>query len=213
MSSKINDKDVLQLLANLKNTQSAYPEDMIKSRRDDFTKQAAALAVLMKAGGSTATATGSGQAVSTTAATSSSAASGIGGASLGTILETALVVAIVAEAGIATYVYREKIAEFINSTFGPKVEQVANPPDNSPEAIPSIESVTGIPTESPTATVTESPLPPSFTPSVKAENSNNNGGGGDIQVTSTPDPNQDNGLHLGQTKQPTKQPNNKNNNK
>ena len=101
----------------------------------------------------------------------------------------------------------EKIAEFINSTFGPKVEQVANTQDNSTV---DLTTSTGPISETlyETPTVAETPFPPGFTPPVQADNNDNNGSGdtGNTQVASTPDPNDGNGLHLGQTKQPTKEP-------
>lgn len=204
MKSKIGEKDVLQLLTSIKNSENYYPNDLIASRRDTFTKQAAAMAVLMKAGINGANATGTGQAVSTASTASSGATAGIGGVSMGTLLETLLVVAIVAEAGVATYVYREKIAEFFNSTFGPKVEQVSNPVNNSSDTIANNGTATAETLDG-TVTVTETALPPGFTPPVQADNNNNNSGdAGSAQVTSTPDPG--NGLHLGQTKQPSKEP-------
>ena len=194
MSNKVSDKDVLQLFANMKNAESSYPQDMIASRRDMFAKQAAAMAILVKAGGNGPASAGTAQ----TASTASSSAAGVGGISMGTVLETALVIAIVAEAGVATYAYRKKIAHFIQSTFGPKVEQTANPPD-------AITAVTAIPSdETPTVTVTETPVPTEF---VNPGSVDNNTNSGDSQVASTPAPTNDsNGLHLGQTKQPTNEP-------
>ena len=210
MKSKISDKDILQVLTGIKNSETTYPQSMIESRRDAFMKQAAAMAVLVKAGVNGANATGTGQAAATGSTTLSSAATAGAGASISTILETVLVVAIVIETGVAAYAYREKIAEFINSIFGPKVEQVANPPDNSSsDLIISTNIGTTSETPSETPTVTETPPPPGFTPPAQADNNENNNGSGtteNTQVASTPDPNDDNGLHLGQTKQPTNQP-------
>ena len=130
---------------------------------------------------------------------------------MGKLLETALVVAIVAEAGVAGYIYRDKIADFINSRLNPKVETVASPiSNNSIIEEPSTETPEG------TATETETPVP-SFT--ALPENNNNSNGQTPIQpagAVSTPAPTDDKpGLHLGQTKQPTSEPNSdtKNNNK
>jgi hypothetical protein len=201
MKNKIGDKDVLKLLTSLKNSETQYPKDLVESRRDAFTKQAAAMAVLVKAG-IHGNGTGASQTASTT--TSSGATAGIGGVSMGKLLETLLVIAIVAEAGVATYVYREKIAEFFSSTFGPKVEQVSSPVNNSPEIAVS-EDPTASETPEETVTVTETPLPPGYTQPAQA-NDNNNNGSGNTQAESTPDPTDDNGLHLGQTKQPSKEP-------
>ena len=212
MKNRISEKDVLQLLTSLKNSDNSYPKDMIESRRSNFAKQAAAMAVLMEAGVSGANSTSAGQSASTAStASSGSSAAGIGGASMGKILETALVIAIIAEAGVAAYIYREKIAEFFNSIFNPQAEQVANPPNNSPDLNSNSQPGTEFSTETPVVTVSETPIPPGYTPAVQADDSDN----GDSQVSSTPAPtNDDNGLHLGQTKQPTKQPNkNKDKNK
>lgn len=199
MKSKISDKDILQLFTSLKIAENSYPQDMIKSRRDIFTKQAAAMAILAKASGNETASTGIGQGASA----ASSSAMTIGGMSIGPLLETVLVIAIVAEAGVAAYAYREKIAEFFNSTFGPKVEQVVSPPDNSSsDIIANDENTAELPdgTSASTVTVTETPTPPGF---INSESENNNSNG-DAQVASTPAPTNDsNGLHLGQTKQPT----------
>ena len=209
MKSKIGDKEVLQLLTKIKMSDSHYPQDMIESRRDMFTKQAAAMAVLMKAGLNGTNGTGASQTATSATTTSSSTATGIGGMSAGKLLETLLVIAIVAEAGVATYVYREKITEFFSSTFGPKVEQVSNPENNSSDTIANNEiSITEtVSSETPegTATATETPLPPGYTPSA-AQADNNGNDAGNPQVEATPEPDNGNGLHLGQTKQPSKEP-------
>jgi len=207
MNGKIKDKDVLQLLTTLKSSQNNYPQDMIESRRDSFTKQAAAMAILVKAGVNGTNATGTGLAEATESTTSSGAATASAGASIGTILETVLVIAIVIETGVAAYAYREKIAEFINSTFGPKVEQVANPLENpSSNFIASDEITADIPEETPngTPTITVTPLPPGYTPPVQADNNNNNGSSdsGNTQVASTPDPNDKPGNRYGNTPKP-----------
>lgn len=202
MNNKIGDKDVLQLLTYIKNSENSYPQNLIESRRDTFTKQAAAMAVLMKAGINNGT--NGTRASQTASAASSSATTGIGAMSVGKLLEALLVVAIVAEAGVATYIYREKIAEFFNSAFGPKVEQVSNPVNNSSDSIAGNQTaVSETPYQSPT--VTETPLPPGYTPPA-APADNNDNGTGNTQVESTPAPNNGSGLHLGQTKQPSNEP-------
>lgn len=209
MKNRVSDKDVLQLFTSMKNAENNYPQDMIESRRDMFAKQAAAMAVLAKAGGDAVASTATTQ----TAATASSGAAGTGSSiSMATILETALVIAIIAEAGVAAYVYREKIAEFFNSTFGPKAEQVASPPEgtSSDPVITDEVTIIAIPSDgSPTVTITETPIPPELVNPGTTDNDN----GGNTRVASTQAPTDDNpGLHLGQTKQPTNEPK-KNDNK
>lgn len=204
MKNKVSDQDVLNLLSSLKNAESNYPSDMIQPRRDTYIKQAAAMAALARSGGNGSTASVSNQ------ATISSTASG--GVAVGKLLETALVVALVIEAGVAAYIYRDKIADFINSTLSPNAETIARPPDDSSSDILASEDS---PTETPDLTVTFTETPePSVTILPAADNNNtvnngdnDSGSGGDAQVVSTPDPNDDPGLHLGQTKQPTKDPN------
>jgi len=208
MSKKTGEQNVLNLLTSLKRSEGNYPSDMIQARRDAFTKQAAAMAVLARAGLKSTTTTGSGQAAA--ASSTASSTSTIVGASIGKILETALVVAIVAEAGAVGYIYRDKIADFINSKLNPKVETVASPPPSVYTPITEDFS-----TETPDGTETDTPAPfvtPDInnniggqTPIVSTPVPNNNTGA--TQVASTPAPTDDNpGLHIGQTKQPSNEP-------
>lgn len=210
MKQPISDKDVFRVLSSLKNSEGSYPQDLIESRRGAFTKQAAAVALLINTGVKGASSTGASQSASTASATSSgSTASSIGGASMGKILETALVIALVAEAGVATYVYREKIADFFSSIFRPKIEQTTDPTNNSTDLNTNSGSNADSPTVTPTVIATETPLPPGFTPPIQADNNNNE----NPQTASTADPNDDNGKHLGQTKQPTQEIKKNDNNK
>ena len=209
MRKKVSEQDVFDLLKEMKNSESNYPSELIQSRRDVFAKQAAAMAVLVRAGLHEATKTAGGQ-TATASGTASAATSASVGASLGTILETVLVAAIVVEAGAAAYIYRDKIADFINSKINPTVEVVASPPgvlspDSLTEDVASSE--TSIATE--TVTGTETPVPSVTLPPV-VNDSNNNVTAGAPQVISTPEPTQP-GLHLGQTKQPTDAPDQNNN--
>jgi len=214
MKSKVSDKDVLQLFTSLKSMENGYPQNLIESRRDNFTKQAAAMLVLMKVGRNGASSTGRAAASTTT---NSTPAVG-GGMSMSTLLETVLVVALVVEAGVAAYIYRDKIAEFFNSTFRPKVEQTTNPNNNpSPDLVTNDESTAEF-TKTPEATLTvtgtslviDTPVPSGLINST-SQNNDQNGG---VQPGSTPVPTDGNsGLHLGQTKQPTQDPNYNNSNK
>lgn len=194
MKNKISDQDVLNLLSNLRNAENNYPSDMIKSRRDSYIKQAAVMMALAGVGGNGATQTGTNQAAISNATGSSLAA--------GKLIEIALIVALVVEAGVAAYFYRDKIADFFNSTISPKVETVASPPAGySPDAVAGEEASTETPDVTETVTGTETPVP-SATLLPAAGNNDGNGGQGVQQVESTPDPNENPGLHLGQTKLP-----------
>jgi hypothetical protein len=210
MANKISDKDVLQLFTGLKTAEENYPQDMIKSRRDKFAMQASTMALLIKSGGNGAASTGAGQGTAASSATSTGT-TGLG-VSIGTVLETALVIAIAVEAGVAAYAYRNNIADFFNSTFSPKVEQITNPTDGSSPALTAgddtqTETPDPTSTATPVTTVTETATPPGFIDPTPPSDNN-----GDSQVASTPAPTDNNGLHLGQTKQPTKQPKNNDSN-
>ena len=195
MKPAISNKDVLQLLTVLKNSRDNNPQGSLESRREMFTKQAAAMAVLMKAGIN---------GVNTTSGSTSI------GPSIGTFLETALAIVIIVEAGVAVYMYRERIAKFFSSTFGSNAEQIINPTVNSfTEKIATLESTPLSTAKIPTVKVVATSTPPDFIPVVTANTNENNSveDPGTGQVTSTPDPGgSNNGLHLGQTKQPSKQP-------
>lgn len=216
MKHELKEQDVANLLSGLKQAEQNYPSDLMDSRREMFAKQvAAALVMINTTGGSGASSAGGSSTTGGSASsTGTSVATGIG-SSVGTILETALVVAIVVEAGVATYIYRDKIANFINSRLSPKTELVTNTPNdlNLPvtgDGIPSDISPTL------TETVTSTPSPSvtvSLTSSLPQGNNDTNPTTGGTQVNATPTPDDGNsGLHLGQTKQPTTQPQNDTNN-
>lgn len=206
MKNKISDQDVLNLLSNLRNAENNYPSDMIKSRRDSYIKQAAAMMALVGAGGNGDTKAGTNQAT----------ISNVTGTSLATgkLIEVALIIALVVEAVVAAYFYRDKIADFINSTLSPKVEIVASPPAGSSLDILTSEAAsTQTPDGTATYPVTETPAPSvTLLPAAGNNDSRNvdtgNNDSEDVQVQSTPDPNDNPGLHLGQTKQPTDDSNN-----
>jgi hypothetical protein len=201
VKQKFSDKDVVTLLSNLKNAEQSYPSEMIQSRRDMYMKQAATMAILMKtSGGGTPTGEGG--------ASASGTGTGTGLFSLGTFFETALVITIMVEAGVAAYIYRDQIADFINSTLFPTVEVAANPTDD-PSFTPAVIPVTGdeLATESPTitvtvtVTVTDTPFPilvtESFAPDVQEDTNSDN-----LQVESTPPPVDNPGNHYGNTPKP-----------
>lgn len=199
MKQKFSDADVVHLLTNLKDAGNGYPAEMIRSRREAYIKQAAAMSALVNTAGD-----------GTMGGTSGGASTG--SASLGTLLEIALVTMIVVEAGAAAYVYRDQIADFFNSTLAPKVEVVSSPPGSFPSEIPASEetsTMTPVITATFTVTVTGTPAPV-VTISPAAETVGDgitaSADSADVQIVSTPNPkDKDNsGLHLGQTKQPTK---------
>lgn len=148
MKRKFNDQDVLKLLSVLKKTTNDYPTEMLQPRRTLYMKQVAAMVVLSSTAG-----------IGTRASEGGASGSGVGAGAglfpLGKFLETALVITIVVEAGVAAYIYRDQIADFINSTFFPAVESPATPTAD-PSITPAVVSVLsgGLMTESPAATAT-----------------------------------------------------------
>jgi hypothetical protein len=205
------DIDVYQLLKKLKDANGAYPQELLASRRQKYLTHiaqiggGAGLAAALKN-----TAQNGGKAVGLPPAA-------------GTLLESLLVVAIVAEAGTVTYLYRDKIKEVFRSiSNSPKVEQVVNPPVLS-SPIPGLE-ITLTPVASETEVLTET-VTPEVTPSLLAEQPTNVTGGqgsgsstssgGSSSAVSTPAaPRGNNGNQYGHTPIPqrTKEPGNNSNN-
>ncbi len=111
------DNEVIHLLKKLKDSNGAYPPEMLALRRQGYLKQVAEVSA------------GAGLAV----ALKNISKGGKGTAGLsstaGTVVEALLVVALVAEAGVVTYFNRDRVAQYVRSlTHSPKVEQVASPP-------------------------------------------------------------------------------------
>jgi hypothetical protein len=204
------DNEVIHLLKKLKNSNGAYPPEMLALRRQGYLKQVAEIGA------------GAGLAVGLrNLAKGGKGATGLS-STAGTVVEALLVVALVAEAGALTYFYRDKVADYIRSiTRSPQVQEIANPP-----VLPSplVEmKITPSPVATITGTVTESLTPgtPSGTPltelaagttqpngtngvGVKSESTsvpggNENGSGPSV---STRVPNGNNGNHYGQTPKP-----------
>lgn len=216
------DNEVIHLLKKLKDSNRAYPPEMLALRRQGYIKQVAEVSA------------GAGLAVALrniakggkgTAGTSSIA---------GTVVEALLVVALIAEAGAVTYFYRDKVAEYFRSITGsPRVEEVASPPlISSPIAEMQITPSPVITiTTTGTGTLTLTPATPSGTPSavlaagtavpddgtgVDVSSASTAGSGGSntgqppVSTSVASDPNGNNGNHYGQTPIPerTKDPRN-----
>src|SRR5512138_3448467 len=112
------DNEVIHLLKKLKDSNGAYPPEMLAMRRQGYIKQVAEVSA------------GAGLAVALrNIAKGGKGAAGASSSTAGTIVEALLVVALVAEAGAVTYFYRDKVAEYFRSVTGsPKVEEIASPP-------------------------------------------------------------------------------------
>ena len=192
------DSEVVRLLASLRETGSSYPTALLAARRERFVKQIAAFGF------------GVGAAI-----VLKETAKAVGGSSIpsvvSTILETALVVAIVAEAGYVAIVHREKILDWFRTiSLEPAVEVVATAPDSKdlpgelpvtgPTFVPTIAEP--VVTVTATATVVIPPTPPLpvMTVTVNPAAPGGTGDNGDsVQGISTPQPHEDNGNHYGQT--------------
>ena len=196
------DNDVVKLLKRLKESNGAYPQELLTLRRQGYLRQVAEI------GGGAGLAWGLRNTVK-------SAKGSALPPTAGTLLETLLIVAIVVEASTVAYFYRDQLADFFQSlSKSPKVEEVSNPPViTSP--FPEFEL-----TISPLVTETETPVgTPSLDLAAQATNQENTGqgtnqGSGSGQAVSTPDRNGNNGNHYGLTPKPvrTKEPENNNNN-
>ena len=196
MENNSGDQKVIDLLSKLKNDQNAYPSDLLELRRQKYLRQAvqavqASLAIGAGAGLKN-TLKGGGAKVTPTA---------------GSLLEAALVVAIILEVSTAAYFYRHKLADLWETVLPtPSVQEVTPPPVVT--SLLPVTEISVVPTASPTGTPTVTPAPsltgdnPSNSNSNNNNDSSNNAGGGNNQVASTPARNGNNGNHFGQTKQP-----------
>jgi len=202
------DYDVVRLLTRIKDNHGAYPPELMTPRRQTYLRRVTEI--------------GLGFGVSSALKTTIKSGSKAGSYSTvaGGLLEAALVVAIVAEAGAAAYIYRDQISALVRSyTSRPRVEEVTSVPatDFSPILPGPILSDPTEVTTTPSAEVTPSgtPIPgvaASAASSAGANNNNLNTPG--IQSNSTPDPNGNNGNQYGLTPKPdrTKEPGGNNNN-
>jgi hypothetical protein len=205
------DYDVVRLLTKLKDNNGVYPPELMTPRRQTYIQRVAEIGLGF----------GVSSALKNTVKSGSNA--GTYSTIAGGLLEAALVVAIVAEAGAAAYIYRDQITALFQSyTSQPRVEEVSSVPatDFSP-ILP--ELILSNPTEAATTPLTDvTPVTPSGTPvpgaaasaapSAGANNNDQNGPG--IQGNSTPDPKGNNGNQYGLTPKPerTKEPGGNNNN-
>lgn len=191
------DLDIVSLLTKLKDTNGGYPSKLLASRRKRYLEHVANIGLGIGVGAAHRNMTRSGK----SAAGSSTAA--------GTLIETALVLAIVAQASAAAYIYRDRLKDLIQSfSSTPRAEEVTSPTVvNSPQPqVPIIPSETEPPIllESPVSIPTVDTPAPFFTGEA-------NQAEGDVQIASTPNPGGNQGNHYGQTPKPdrTKKPDRK----
>lgn len=202
-------QDIIRLLTKLKDIDEQYPAHMLVAQRRSYLKRMTEIGLGIRADHSIRNA-------------AENKKPPHGSSTASTLLETALIVAIVAEAGVMAYFYRDKMADFFRTiTTDSRGGEITPPP-----VIPTSLEVQGV-TPSPAITST-SPLTAAAENSagiiVTATSTPAPGAADEAGTTpevnplnSTPDPNGDNGNngnHYGQTPKPERtKENNGNNNK
>lgn len=194
MELEPHNQDIIKLLTKLKDVHTEYPDYMLAVRRQSYLKQMVEIEVGPSGGKGIGNATNAPKHPGTTPG-------------VGTLLEIALIVAIIAEAGVMAYFYRAKLVDFIQSSVAePGVEESTPLPAMSsspatPSTLPSAAMITS--TEEITVTPVRTSIP------VMAGENNGSATPG-IQSTSPAKGN--NGNHYGQTPKPqrTKENNGKN---
>ena len=195
MGFDAQDKEIVRLLTKLKDADGSYPPDLLAARRDGYLKQMGEIGLVLAAGRGIKNAIQSTKAPVLSSATS-------------TVLESALFVAIAAEAGTVAYFYRDKVADFFKSvTQETKVHEV------SPSLVPTDVAVQGVsPSPAVASTLPSTSLAinpteiePSNTPVPDVVEQNN---ALSVGVTPSPKDQNNNGNHYGQTPKPerTKEP-------
>ena len=197
MGFDAQDKEIVRLLTKLKDTDGKYPPDLLAARRQGYLKQMGQIGLGIGVGAGIKNAVKSGKAPVLSSATS-------------TVLESALVVAIIAESGTVAYFYRDKLADIFRTIAKDAgVQEVTPPPVNTELGIQGVTPSPAVTATLPSVTLSVSPTGTELTstpvPGVVEDNNT-------INADSTPGPNGNNGNHYGQTPKPqrTKEPKNNN---
>lgn len=203
------DQEIIRLLTRLKDADVAYPKDMLAARRGKYLKR------MSEMGSGTGGDGGIKDGPPEPMPSLSPAAS--------TLLEGALVIAIIAETGAMAYFYRDKLADFFQTITTSKVQEIPTQPVSTVAL--EIQGITPSPamiSTLPSATLAADPTEtvPVFTntplPGLMDENSNVTTPAN--QTNSTPAPNAgngnngNNGNHYGQTPKPERTKENNGNN-
>ena len=214
MEFEPQDQKVVELLTKLKGANGSYPSHMLAARRQAFLNTMAGAGLGL----------GTGSALNGTL--KGGGGSGATPIALGKVLEVALIVAIVAEAGALAYFYRDKVADVFRSGSEPSHVQEISPPVATfsfPELeiseIPSSAVPTGTAPEMATSTSTQIPGvadDPTSNSNVDVS-STVSASDPNVNTDSTPDPNVNNenngnnGNHYGQTPRPERTKDNNDN--
>jgi hypothetical protein len=207
-----HDQEVIRLLARLKEADSEYPQELLATRRLRYLRRMGEIELGI---GNRVEASQVTESITPQAPPTVSSA----------LLETVLVVAILAEAGAVAYLNRGKLADLLQTiTSQPEVQEIISPPETVTSAAPGIVSQSPVATptvlsptisSSPTEVIvthTGTPSPESLAVTLTVVGPNS---GEPTRVDSTPVPNGNNGNHYGQTPRPerTKENNGNNDNK
>jgi len=207
------DREVIRQLRKLKQVDKEYPSELFAARRQRFLRRMGEISLGLGAGVGLHQAIKSAKALPTSPVTSK-------------LLETVLVVAIVAEAGAVTYFYRDKLADLLKTfVASPEIQEIISPPvmptsltttistpfsehtftpepenTSTPQVLTASEAPAGL-----AVTLTQTP-DPNLLNATTAVNATA------AQSNSTPDPNGNNGNHYGQTPRPERTKENSGNN-
>jgi hypothetical protein len=182
-SLDLQEPEIERFFSILKLSETAYPRDLLEARRREFVRRAEEINQRLG--------------VSPAFKNLLKSDPGKSSLSLGGIIETVLVLAIVGEAGAAAYYYREKIADVIR--FGePTMVMV------EVSLTPEIASSLFEPAPAEEATFTVTPwLTSTPSPTVAPTEASNGSSGESLsQPNVTPALKDDNGNHFGQTPKP-----------
>ena len=192
MGFDAQDKEIVRLLTKLKDTDGKYPSDLFAARRQGYLRQMGEIGLGIGAGAGIKNLAKGGKVPVLSSATS-------------TVLESALMVAIVAETGTVAYFYRDKLADLFQTiTKEVDGQEITPPPVHTERAIQGITPSPAVTATLPSATLSVSPTGTELTstslPGAVEDNT--------ISTNSTPAPNGNNGNHYGQTPRPerTKDP-------
>lgn len=198
MGFDTQDKEIVRLLTKLKEADGKYPPDLLTARRQKYLRQMGEVGLGIGAGLKIKNALNSAKVPTLSVATSK-------------VLESALVVAIVAETGMVAYFYRDKLADLFQTITKEVAQEVTPLPahtDNEIQGVGPSPAVTStLPSATLSASPTETEVEPTSTPIPDVAEDNNT-----LSTNSTPIPNGNNGHHYGQTPKPerTKEPKNNN---
>lgn len=198
------DQEVIGQLRKFRDADKEYPPELLAARRHLFLKRLGEMSLGIGVGGSIQQTLKTSKTPSISPITSK-------------LLETVLVVAIIAEAGTVAYFYRDKLSEALKTfAASAEIQEIISPPVI---ASPTSPFTTAINTASPEPTLTpesihtsvrvlsivsQAPgtITPTQTPAPGLGDSSNSVNPTAIQSNSTPNPNGNNGNHYGQTPKP-----------